>query len=399
MFDLFEWMERRKINRIFKTELPKLVDNEGLREVNKFLRTTEHEEILFSKIGHLRSIIAVHDTSLGPASGGIRVYAYDGFEKTLLDVLELARKMTYKAVAAGLKYGGGKIVVWRSPKCKSVELIKLLGRELLFFNTKIRYFAGEDSGFTVEDVEILAEICPDCLAGRSENATLANGGYGSGDPSIMTAIGVRAGIKACLDYLGLRDIDKQTILVHGIGKVGFELCRLLIRDEVTKLIISDVSPAVISEAINEFGNYLKDVVAPENVFDTKCDIYCPCLTSGGILNQDTIPRLKCKAVAGATNNQLADEKLSGYLLFLRNILYAPDYVINAGGLINITDELEPDGYSRGRALEKTAKIYDRIFNILYLSSKCKTPTNEIADGLAEARLKTAKIAKAKKENF
>lgn len=398
MFDLFSWMEKRGIKRIFKTELPRLVDNEGLLEVNRFLRTIEHKEILFSRVGHLRSIIAVHSALLGPATGGIRVYAYESFERSLFDAIRLSRGMTYKAAGAGLLYGGGKTVIKCEPENKTEKLLLQFGEELKYFNftRNIRYFAGEDSGISVEDIEILAKICPDCLAGRSENAILANGKRGSGDPSIMTAFGCVKGIEACLDLLEIR-FEDATILVHGIGKVGFELCRRLKEErKVKKLLVSDISEPAIKRCIAKFGLNSEEIVPVDKVFDTPCDIYCPCLTGGGILNKDTIPRLKCKAVAGATNNQLADEESNGHLLFLRNILYAPDYIINAGGLINITDELNLDGYSRKRAFEKVVEIYDRIFEILYLSSKLKKPTNEIADGLAESRLKAAEIAKVKK---
>ncbi len=324
----------------------------------------------------LRAIVAVHDTRLGPALGGCRFLHYDKDEAALIDALRLARGMTYKAALAGIEHGGGKSVLIR-PRghFDRVALFRAFGHFLE--NLGGHYITAEDSGTSMEDMEVIRSVTK-----HVTGVGPANGG--SGDPSPFTALGVRRGIEACVKHkLGRDDLSGLHIAVQGIGHVGYYLCKEL-HDKGVKLTVADVDPLKAERAQREF----KAEVAPlERIFDVECDVLAPCAL-GSALNDETIPRLRCKIVAGAANNQLAEPR-HGDSLFQRGILYAPDYAINAGGLINVADEVK--GYNAERSRERTLTIYDTIFEICDRSVRLQLPTYRVADTMVEERL--AKKAK------
>jgi len=324
----------------------------------------------------LRAIIAVHDTRLGPALGGCRFLHYDKDEAALIDALRLARGMTYKAALAGIEHGGGKSVLIRPRGVfDRVALFRAFGH--FIENLGGHYITAEDSGTSLEDMEVIRSVTK-----HVTGVSPAQGG--SGDPSPFTALGVRRGIEACVKHkLGREELAGLHIAVQGIGHVGYYLCKEL-HDKGVKLTVADVDPLKAERAQREF----KAEVAPiERIFEVDCDVLAPCAL-GSALNDETIPRLRCKIVAGAANNQLAEPR-HGDSLFQRGILYAPDYAINAGGLINVADEVK--GYNAERSRARTMTIYDTILEICDRSTRLQLPTYRVADTMVEERLqKTAK---------
>jgi leucine dehydrogenase len=324
----------------------------------------------------LRAIIAVHDTRLGPALGGCRFLHYDKDEAALIDALRLARGMTYKAALAGIEHGGGKSVLIRPRGVfDRVALFRAFGH--FIENLGGHYITAEDSGTSLEDMEVIRSVTK-----HVTGVSPAQGG--SGDPSPFTALGVRRGIEACVKHkLGREELAGLHIAVQGIGHVGYYLCKEL-HDKGVKLTVADVDPLKAERAQREF----KAEVAPiERIFEVDCDVLAPCAL-GSALNDETIPRLRCKIVAGAANNQLAEPR-HGDSLFQRGILYAPDYAINAGGLINVADEVK--GYNAERSRARTMTIYDTILEICDRSARLQLPTYRVADTMVEERLqKTAK---------
>lgn len=342
-------------------------------EIFSYLGKYDYEQVIFchDAAAGLRAVIAIHDTTLGPALGGCRMWTYASEEEAVLDALRLARGMTYKAAAAGLNLGGGKTVVIGDPrKDKSEALFRALGRYIHSLGG--RYITAEDVGTTVHDMDLIHLETP-YVCGISPS-------YGSsGNPSPMTALGVFRGIQASAKYLwGSDDLSGRRVAVQGLGSVGFELARLL-RAAGAELIVADINPAQVQRAVDE----LKAVaMGPSEILSADCDILAPCAL-GAVLNDETIPRLRAQIVAGSANNQLAEER-HGDLLHERGILYAPDYVINAGGLINVADELE--GYHPERARAKVEGIYDIMLRLYTLAAEQKLPTHRAADHMAEARI-------------
>lgn len=338
------------------------------------LEEYDYEQLVFcqEKTIGLKTIIAIHDTTLGPAIGGCRMWDYPSESAAIDDALRLARGMTYKAAAARLNLGGGKAVIMGDPKKdKSEALFRAFGR---FIETLSgRYITAEDVGTTVEDMGIVRS--------ETDHVTgLSTYRGGSGDPSLVTAFGIYHGMKACIkEVFGHDGFHKRTIAIQGCGHVGYHLCENLAKEEAT-LIVTDIDKKAAQRCIKEFGATFVD---PEEIYDVQCDIFSPCAL-GGILNDETIPRLKCKIIAGSANNQLKEDE-HGDLLHKMRILYAPDYVINAGGLINVADELL-GGYNRNRALAKAAGIYESIDNIIKISKEDGIPTHEAADRMAERRI-------------
>ncbi len=319
----------------------------------------------------LRAIVAIHDTRLGPALGGCRFLHYDKDEAALIDALRLARGMTYKAALAGIAHGGGKSVLLR-PRghFDRVALFRAFGRFIEDLGG--HYITAEDSGTSLEDMEVIRSVTKH-VTGVSE----ANGG--SGDPSPFTALGVRRGIEACVkSKLGRDDLKGLHVAVQGIGHVGYYLCKEL-HEHGVKLTVADVDPLKAERAQREFK---ASIVAIEHIFDVECDVIAPCAL-GSALNDETIPRLRCKIVAGAANNQLAEPR-HGESLFQRGILYAPDYAINAGGLINVAAEVK--GYNAEQSRIDTHKIYDTILEICERSERLALPTYRVADTMVEERL-------------
>ena len=331
-----------------------------------------HEQLVFcyDKTTGLRAIIGIHDTTLGPALGGLRMWPYEREEDAITDVLRLARGMTYKNSAMGLNMGGGKAVLWGDPRTdKSEELFRAFGKFVQSLGG--RYITAEDVGTTVEDLNfILMET--EHAAGRAEV---------SGDPSPVTAYGVFMGIKACgKKVFGTEDLKGRKIAVQGLGKVGYHLCEHL-RDAGAELIVTDIHPEAVERAKQQLG---ATAVAPDEIYGVECDIFSPCAL-GAILNDDTIPQLKCRIVAGSANNQLKEPRHAD-MLRERGILYAPDFVINGGGVINVAEEYHPNGYSRERALARVATIYDKLLRVFQIAEERNITTAAAADVMAEERM-------------
>lgn len=332
-----------------------------------------HEQLLFNydRTSRLKAIIALHDTTLGPAQGGCRMWNYQCEDDAIIDALRLSKGMTYKCAAAELDYGGGKTVIWGDPKRdKSEAMFRALGRYVEAL--KGRYKTGTDVGTTYDDFII-------ALKETKHVGALPEEYGGGGNSGIITAFGVWKGIKATAKELfGSDSLKGLTIAVQGLGKVGYHLVGHLVSEEA-KVIASDINQENIDRAVKDYGI---TIVPPEEIMKVECDIFSP-NALGAVLNDDTIPQLKCKGIAGAANNQLAEPRHAD-MLAERGILYAPDYVINAGGLIQVCDELE--GYNKERAFRKAAMIYQRLLTIFAAAKAENISTAAAADKMAVARI-------------
>jgi leucine dehydrogenase len=319
----------------------------------------------------LRAIVAIHSTSLGPALGGTRFYPFGSEDEALRDVLRLARGMTYKAAAAGLDLGGGKAVIIGDPKrIKNEELLRAYGR---FIDTLGgRYITAEDIGTDRDDMDILRRET------RYVTGVAPEFG-GSGDPSPVTAYGVFLGLKACVEEAWQQHtLQGRRVAVQGVGKVGYHLVKHLVETGAS-VVVSDVDVDAVGRAVRDFG---VDTAEPEKIHAEECDIFAPC-AMGGIIRDDTIPNLRCRVVAGAANNQL-ERPEHGEALASAGILYAPDYVINAGGLINVADELQ--GYNETRAKARVQTIYRTLREIFRMARDRGITTAAAADRFAEERI-------------
>lgn len=319
----------------------------------------------------LKAIVAIHDTRLGPALGGCRFIHYDRDEDAIVDALRLARGMTYKAALAGIPHGGGKSVIIRPEvQFDRSALFRAFGK--FMEDLSGHYITAEDSGTGIEDMEVVRSVTQHVTGVKPEHG-------GSGDPSPFTALGVRRGIEAYAKYvLDRSDLDGLQVAVQGVGHVGYHLCKEL-HQLGAKLTVADVDPLKSERAQREFG---ADIVALDAIFSTECDVFAPCAL-GSALNDETIPQLNCKIVAGAANNQLAEPR-HGDDLMQRGILYAPDYAINAGGLVNVAQEYA--GYDEEKATTRTLEIYDTLYEIADRAKKAMAPTYRIADMMVEERL-------------
>jgi len=335
-----------------------------------------HEQVVFchDRNSGLRAIVAVHSTRLGPALGGTRFYPYASEAEGLEDVLRLARGMTYKAAAAGLDLGGGKAVIFGDPhRDKSEALLRAYARHVDALGG--RYLTAEDVGTTQADMDIVRRETR-FVTGISRELG------GSGDPSAATAFGVLWAMKAVALHLwGDTSLVGRHVAVAGVGKVGRALVSHL-AEERARVTVADVTPAAVEWAVGEVG---AEVVAVEKVHSVDCDIYAPCALGGG-LNTRTIPELRCAAVVGCANNQLADGAASARLLADAGVLYAPDFVANAGGLINIAEELAPGGYHPALALAAIRRVFDTVTSVLHVAEVDGVSTAEAADRLAEKRI-------------
>jgi leucine dehydrogenase len=323
------------------------------------------------KATQLRTIVAIHDTRLGPALGGCRFIEYDTHEAALVDALRLARGMTYKAALAGLAHGGGKSVIIRPKQhFDRVALFRAFGRFIEDLHG--HYVTAEDSGTGLEDMEIIRTM--------TKHVTGIDPSHGgSGDPSPFTALGVRRGIEACVKFkLGKPDLQGVHIAVQGVGHVGYHLCKEL-HAAGAKLTVADVDKLKSERAHREFGAAIADIAEVPMI---DCDVFAPCALGAG-LNDASIPQLRARIVAGAANNQLAEPR-HGDDLHARGILYAPDYAINAGGLVNVAQEVK--GYDARAARDKTLKIYDTIWDICERSKRLAAPTYKVADIMVEEKL-------------
>lgn len=348
--------------------------------VFKGLERYGHEELVLctNKDVGLRAIIAIHNTNLGPALGGCRMWTYENDLEAIADALRLSRAMTYKAAAAGLNLGGGKSVIIGDPKKdKSEALFRAFGRYVESLNG--RYITAEDVGTDVNDMEY-AYMETRYVTGVAP----AHGG--SGNPSPVTAYGVLQGIKACaLEVMGDENLKGKTVAIQGLGSVGTHLAKYLL-NEGAKIVATDIDKEHSHRLGSELGI---ELVEPDEIYGVDADVFAPCAL-GAVINDETIPQLNCKIVAGGANNQLQEDS-HGTDLLKKGILYAPDYVINAGGLINVYNELE--GYNRERAMRMTRGIYYNLRKIFAIAKAQELPTNKAADHLAQERIRT--VAKFK----
>ncbi len=330
----------------------------------------------------LRAIIAIHSTVLGPALGGVRMWPYASAEEALQDVLRLAQAMTYKAAVAGLPLGGGKAVIIGDPRRKKTDgLLRAFGRAVE--GLKGRYLTAEDVGMTLADMEIVRKETRH-VTGTSEKKG------GSGDPSYPTAKGLLYAIETCLkEMYGDPSVRNRTVAVQGVGNVGYRLGELL-ATAGARVILSDTDPQRAMLARREFEAWR---VEPDEILQTECDVLSPCAL-GGVLNRKTIPKLRCRAIAGAANNQL-ETPSDAKRLEERGILYAPDYVVNAGGIMNILVGLQGGrkGYDRAKTERLLRQIPDTLHAIFSKARAEGLTTAQAADSLAEARLQEASAKK------
>ncbi|MCK1991444.1 branched-chain amino acid dehydrogenase [Peribacillus muralis] len=342
-------------------------------EIFKYLEKYDYEQLLFcqDKQSGLKAIIAIHDTTLGPALGGTRMWTYASEEDAIEDALRLSKGMTYKNAAAGLNLGGGKTVIIGDPrKDKNEEMFRAFGRYIQGLNG--RYITAEDVGTTVEDMDLIHE--------ETDFVTGISPAFGSsGNPSPVTAYGVYRGMKAAAkEAFGTDSLEGKVVAVQGVGNVSYTLCRHL-HEEGAKLIVTDINKESVARAVEAFG---ATAVNPDEIYGVECDIYAPCAL-GAVINDQTINQIKAKVIAGAANNQLKDA-VHGDQIHEKGIIYAPDYVINAGGVINVADELL--GYNRERAMKKVEMVYDTIERVIEIAKRDQIPTYKAADRMAEERI-------------
>lgn len=348
--------------------------NETQFDVFAKIAKYDHEQVMICQDNHtgLKAIIAIHNTVLGPGLGGTRMWKYATEAEAINDALRLSRGMTYKASISGLNLGGAKAVIIGDPaKDKSEHLMRTFGRYVE--NLGGKYITAEDVGTTTKDMEYV-KMETEHVVGLPE---IMGGG---GDPSPVTAYGVYMGIKASAKKAwGSDQLSGKKVAVQGAGKVGLHLIELLKKDGA-QIFVSDIYEHGLKVAGSEYG---AKVVAPEDIFSQEADIFAPCAL-GAILNAENIEKLKCRIVAGAANNQLEDENTHGDMLMQKGILYAPDFLINAGGLINVYSEY--NGYVREIAFAQTENIYNTVLEIYKKSEEDQINTQLAAIKLAEKRV-------------
>ena len=338
----------------------------------EMIREYGHEEVAFfnnEKAG-LKCIIAIHSTKLGPALGGCRLWPYESEEDALFDVLRLSRGMSFKNAAAGLPIGGGNGVIIADPSQKTDALFEAYAECVESLGG--RYLTAEDVNTDTHDADIML---------RKTNYVVGRANV-SGDPSPFTAIGCFDGIRATAkSVFGSDDLEGKTIAVQGLGKVGFDLAQRLHAAGANLIVCNNSNKAMLERAVNELG---AKVVSGKEIYGVDCDIFSP-NALGAIINKDTIPMLKCKAVAGAANNQIFDEE-AGLELKARGIAYAPDFIINAGGVINAGQEAFTE-YNEENVLKQVHNIYNTVYNILEESKSTGEPEGVIAQRFAEERIR------------
>jgi len=342
-----------------------------------------HEQIVFchDKDTGLKAIIGVHNTVLGPALGGTRMWKYENEWEALNDVLRLSRGMTYKSAISGLNLGGGKAVIIGDAKTdKTPEMIQSFGRYINSLSGK--YITAEDVGTTTPDMDLIREVTP-YVTGISESKG------GSGNPSPVTAYGVYMGMKAAAKYkFGSENLAGKRILVQGTGHVGETLVKHL-SDEGAVITISDISQSRMEEVAKKYG---ATIYEGDDLYTADVDIYAPCAL-GATINDDTVYRIQAKVVAGAANNQLANEQVHGQILRDRGIAYAPDFLINAGGIINVYGEIV--NYGKEEAMKKTENIFNTTLEIFDLADSRNLTTTQAAMAIAEKRIEDRKKENAK----
>jgi leucine dehydrogenase len=333
----------------------------------------EYEQVVFfhDPPTGLRAIIAIHSTTLGPALGGTRFYPFRSEHEALRDALRLARGMTYKAAAARLDLGGGKAVIIGDPKrTKTEELLRAYGRFVESLGG--RYITAADVGTGGDDMDTIRRETR-YVTGVSPSLG------GSGDPSVLTAYGVYLGMRACAEEAWQQhSLSGRKVAVQGVGKVGYHLVKYLV-EEGARVVVADVDVDAVATAVRDFG---VETAEPDKIHALECDVFAPC-AMGGMIRDDTIPELKCRIVAGSANNQL-ERPEHGEVLARSGIVYAPDYVINAGGLISVADELQ--GYDENRAKAAVEGIYRTLREIFHIARDRHTSTSAAADAYAEERI-------------
>jgi leucine dehydrogenase len=328
----------------------------------------EHVSFFYDKETQLKTIIALHNTVRGPALGGCRIWPYAEEFLAIKDALRLARAMTYKAALADLPYGGGKaIIIGEAYKDKSPALLCAFGKCVEGLNGC--FITAEDVGTSVDDMDIV----------RETTSYVLGTGKGSGDPSPMTAIGIYEGMRVAVYYRwGKTSLSGVKIAIQGLGHVGYSLCKLL-SQAGAQLIVADIRPKQVGRILKELK---ANAVDPEEIYDVEADIFSPC-GLGAIINDGTIPRFKCSIIAGSANNQL-ENPAHGKTLKEKNILYAPDYVINAGGMINVS--YESHTYDAEKVKAHIRKTYDTLLDIFQKADELQLPTSDIADQMAREKL-------------
>ncbi len=338
------------------------------------LHTMGHEQVVLCSdpVTGLRAIVAIHDTSLGPALGGTRMWKYESDEHALVDALRLSRGMTYKAAVSGVNLGGGKAVIVGDPRVdKSEALFRAYGR--MVETLRGRYITAEDVGTSVRDMEWIRM--------ETRFVTGVGGVGGSGDPSPVTALGVYSGMKASAMFTwGTDSLSGKRIVVQGAGNVATHLIHHLVK-EGAKVFVSDIYTEKAKAVAAETGAI---EIHANDVFTTECDIFSP-NALGAILNDDTVPQLSCAIVCGGANNQLQHEERHAKMLKDRNIVYAPDYVVNSGGLMNVASEVT--GYDRASVMRQAEGIFDITMNILQTARDRNILTIEASNAIAEERIR------------
>lgn len=350
-------------------------------QILNYIKEHGHEQLVFlqDETTGLRAIVGIHDTTLGPALGGARMFPYEREEDAILDVLRLSEGMSYKSAMAGLPLGGGKCVIIGNPRTdKTPELFHALGRAINKLGG--RYITAEDVGTMISDIVEVRETST-FVAGLPRELG------GGGDPSPWTALGVVRGIEACATAVwGSSSLAGKRVAIQGLGKVGYALAELLVR-RGAELIVCDMNEKVLLKAQAELGATVVDL---EDIYSVEADIFAPC-AMGAVLNSDTIPQLQVVIVAGSANNQLA-EPCHGEMLRKRGIVYAPDYVINSGGVINVATELEATGYNETVARRRVMAVYDNVMAVIQRAQAEGIATNIAADREAKQRIAQSKAA-------
>ncbi|WP_305806255.1 Glu/Leu/Phe/Val dehydrogenase dimerization domain-containing protein [Stenotrophomonas sp. YIM B06876] len=339
------------------------------------LETSGHEQVLFchNRDAGLKAIIAIHNTTLGPALGGVRMRAYANTDDALRDALRLSRTMTYKNALAGLNVGGGKAVIIGDPKTdKSEVLFRAFGRYVDSLGG--RYITAEDVGTDVNDMENIYL--------ESEYVTGVHQVHGgSGDPAPFTAYGALQALMASINRkFGHEEVGKVSIAVQGLGHIGMELVKLL-RERGAKLYVTDLDPLLVDRAVTEYG---AEAVKPDEIYEVSADVLAPCALEGAI-EMAMLDRIKAKVICGTANNQLASHAV-GDELHKRGVLWAPDYAVNAGGVMNVS--LEIDGYNRERAMRLIRSIYHTLGRVFDLSGREDISPQRAADRIAETRIQS-----------
>jgi leucine dehydrogenase len=355
-----------------------------MKAILEYMEKYDFENLFFcqDKAIDFKAIIALHDTTLGPATGGCRMWQYDTEMDAIEDALRLARGMTYKYAAAGVNLGGGKAVIVADPKRKDREAVfRALGKFINRLGGK--YITGEDVGTTLKDMEFI----------RMETehvVTLPTYLGGAGDIAPMTAFGTIRAMQACCNRVyGSTSLEGKMIAVQGLGAVGHNVVEQL-RKLGARMVVTDIDSEKVEAMVSQHG--VEKVEAAGAIYDVDCDIFCPCAL-GGMIHDETLERLKCKIICGCANNQLKEER-HGKLLEEKGMVYAPDYITNAGGTIYDTDRLGVGGVSHERGKEKVSRIYENMERVFQIADRDQIPTYMAADRMAEERIR--QIAQVKK---